>query len=151
MTPRRPSLLKGLLECTHEQQSLAVLGAAAGLCVPDPSPAPASLLLKMDGRPWLLPPGALSSPAAPEGCARSCRGCRASCSQPFFPGEQATDPGPCTFPADGYWARDPTKKGWEIWGCSAWGGEGCGETSEQLPGPGGAARELERGWDKGRG
>jgi len=27
--------------------------------------------------------------------------------------------------------------------------EGCGETLEQLPVPGGAARELERGWDKG--
>jgi len=40
---------------------------------------------------------------------------------------------------------------WESWGCSAWGGEGCGETLEQLPVPGGAARELERGWDKGMG
>jgi len=27
--------------------------------------------------------------------------------------------------------------------------EGCGETLEQLPVPGGAARELERGWNKG--
>jgi len=30
---------------------------------------------------------------------------------------------------------------WESWG---WGREGCGETLEQLPVPGGAARELER-------
>ena len=37
----------------------------------------------------------------------------------------------------------------ESWGCSAWGGEGCRETSEQLPGPGGAARELERGFVQG--
>jgi len=31
------------------------------------------------------------------------------------------------------------------------GRRGCGETLEQLPGPGGAARELERGCDKGMG
>ena len=41
-------------------------------------------------------------------------------------------------------------RGWENWGCSAWGGEGSGVTLEQLSVPGAAARELERGWDKGR-
>jgi len=41
------------------------------------------------------------------------------------------------------------RRGWESWGWSAWRGEGCGESSEQLPVPGGAARELERGCDKG--
>jgi len=35
------------------------------------------------------------------------------------------------------------RKGWESWGCSARGREGCGETLEQLPGPGGAARAGE--------
>jgi len=25
------------------------------------------------------------------------------------------------------------REGWESWGWSAWGGEGCGETLEQLP------------------
>jgi len=43
------------------------------------------------------------------------------------------------------------RKGWESWGCSAWDREGCGETLEQLPVPGGAVRELERGCDKGMG
>jgi len=32
-------------------------------------------------------------------------------------------------------------KGWESWGCSAWRREGCGETLEQLPVPGGADRK----------
>jgi len=43
------------------------------------------------------------------------------------------------------------REGRESWGCSAWGREGCGETLEQLPVPGGAVRELERGCDKGMG
>ena len=43
------------------------------------------------------------------------------------------------------WNPSAGRKGWESWGCSAWGGEGCGETLEQLPVPGVAARELERG------
>jgi len=46
---------------------------------------------------------------------------------------------------------DPRREGWESWGCSAWRREGFRETLEQLPAPGGAARELERGWDKGMG
>jgi len=33
------------------------------------------------------------------------------------------------------------RKGWESWGCSAWRGEGCGETLEQLPVPGGGYRK----------
>ena len=41
------------------------------------------------------------------------------------------------------------RKGWESWGCSAWRIEGSRETLEQLPVPEGAARELERGFDKG--
>ena len=36
------------------------------------------------------------------------------------------------------------REGRESWGCSAWGREGSGDTLEQLPVPGGAARELER-------
>jgi len=48
------------------------------------------------------------------------------------------------------WNPSAGRKGWESWDCSAWRREGCGETLEQLPGPGGAARELGRGWDKGR-
>jgi len=33
------------------------------------------------------------------------------------------------------------RKGWESWGCSAWGRERCGESLEQLPEPGGACRK----------
>jgi len=31
------------------------------------------------------------------------------------------------------WNPSAGRKGWESWGCSAWGREGCGETLEQLP------------------
>ena len=44
------------------------------------------------------------------------------------------------------WNLSAGRTGWESWGCSAWGREGCEETLEQLPVPGGAAREMERGW-----
>ena len=47
------------------------------------------------------------------------------------------------------WNPSAGRKGWESWGCSAWGREGCGETLEQLPVPGGAVRELERGMGQG--
>jgi len=33
------------------------------------------------------------------------------------------------------WNPSAGRKGWESWGCSAWGREGCGETSD-LPGRG---------------
>jgi len=44
------------------------------------------------------------------------------------------------------WNISPVRKGWESWGCSAWRRKDCGVTLEQLPVPGGAARELEWGW-----
>ena len=31
------------------------------------------------------------------------------------------------------WNPSAGRTGWESWGCSAWGREGCGETLEQLP------------------
>jgi len=34
------------------------------------------------------------------------------------------------------WNPSAGRTGWESWGCSAWRGEGCGETLEQLPVPG---------------
>jgi len=42
---------------------------------------------------------------------------------------------------------------WESWGCSVWGREGCRETLEQLPVPGGACEGLlTRAWsDRTRG
>ena len=49
------------------------------------------------------------------------------------------------------WNPSAGRRGWESCGCSAWGGEGCGETWEQLPVPGGAARELEMGLWQGYG
>jgi len=46
--------------------------------------------------------------------------------------------------APAIWNPSAGRKGWESWGCSAWRRESCGESLEQLPVPGGAARELER-------
>ena len=49
----------------------------------------------------------------------------------------------------GGWSPSAMAPGWESWGCSAWGGEGSGETLEQLPAPTGAGKKLERGFVRG--
>ena len=43
------------------------------------------------------------------------------------------------------WSPSAVGTGWESWGCAAWGGEGSGETLEQLPVPGGADRKAGEG------
>ena len=43
------------------------------------------------------------------------------------------------------WNPSAVRKGWESWGCSAWGGEGTRETLEQLPVPGGACKRAGEG------
>ena len=43
------------------------------------------------------------------------------------------------------WSSSAVGTGWESWGGSAWGGEGCGETLEHLPVPKGAGKKAGEG------